>query len=161
MVPAKDPPKVKLENFHKSRVLELGELCVPWFVRVLGFLQQNGVDIRFLTSYPVHIFQSSCLGVCCPQGAAVNFEVEPSTLSYCCQILNMQVKLTTSLRPSLWPNMDDLIKSTKLSQGRFGLQPCFFRPCFQMWPKPRDYRLKGVYGCTFQTQPKTRTYGRV
>ena len=161
MVPAKDPPKVKLENFHKSRVPELGELCVPWFVRVLGFLQQNGVDIRFLTSYPVHIFQSSCLGVCCPQGAAVNFEEEPSTLSYRFQILDMQVKLTTSLRPTLWPNMDDLIKSTKLSQGRFGLQPCFFRPCFQMWPKPRDYRLEGVYGCTFQMQPKTRTYGRV
>ena len=45
VVPAKDPPKVKLENFHHSRVLELGELCVPWFVRVLGFLQQHGVDI--------------------------------------------------------------------------------------------------------------------
>ena len=38
MVPAKDPPKVKLENFHKSRMSELGELCVPWFMRVLGFL---------------------------------------------------------------------------------------------------------------------------
>ena len=29
MVPAKDPPKVKLDNFHNSRVPELGELCVP------------------------------------------------------------------------------------------------------------------------------------
>ena len=26
----------------------------------------------------------------------------------------MQVKLTSSLRPSLWPNMNDLIKSIKL-----------------------------------------------
>ena len=38
MVPAKDLPKVKLENFHNSRVPDLEELCVPWFVRVLGFL---------------------------------------------------------------------------------------------------------------------------
>ena len=37
VVQAKYPPKVKLENFYYSRVLELGELCVPWFVRVLGF----------------------------------------------------------------------------------------------------------------------------
>ena len=33
--------------------------------------------------------------------------------------------------------------------GRFGLQPRFFRPLFQMCPKPRDYRLEGVYGHTF------------
>ena len=26
MILAKDPPKVKLESFHKSRVLELGEI---------------------------------------------------------------------------------------------------------------------------------------
>ena len=38
VVPAKNPPKVKSENFHNSRVPELGELCVPWFVRVLGLL---------------------------------------------------------------------------------------------------------------------------
>ena len=38
VVPAKDPPKVKLENFHNSKVSKLGKLCVPWFVRVLGFL---------------------------------------------------------------------------------------------------------------------------
>ena len=35
MVLAKDPPKVKLENFHNYRVPKLGELCIPWFVRVL------------------------------------------------------------------------------------------------------------------------------
>ena len=29
MVLAKNPSKVKLDNFHNSRVLELGELCVP------------------------------------------------------------------------------------------------------------------------------------
>ena len=38
VVPAKDPSKVKLENFHSSKVPKLGELYVPWFVRVLGFL---------------------------------------------------------------------------------------------------------------------------
>ena len=38
VVPAKDPLKVKLENFHNSKVSKLGKLCVPWFVRVLGFL---------------------------------------------------------------------------------------------------------------------------
>ena len=48
MVLAKNPPKVKLDNFHNSRVLELRELCVPQFVRVLGFLQQHGIDICFL-----------------------------------------------------------------------------------------------------------------
>ena len=44
VVPAKDPSKVKLENFfHNSRVPELGKLCIPWIVRVLGFLQQVGL----------------------------------------------------------------------------------------------------------------------
>ena len=38
VVLAKYPPKVKLENFHNSRVTELGKLCLPWFVRVLEFL---------------------------------------------------------------------------------------------------------------------------
>ena len=38
VVLVKDPPKVKLENFRNSRVPELRELCVPWCVRVLGFL---------------------------------------------------------------------------------------------------------------------------
>ena len=38
VVLAKYPPKVKLENFHNSRVPELGKLYVPWFVRALGFL---------------------------------------------------------------------------------------------------------------------------
>ena len=38
VVLAKYPPKVKLENFHNSRVPELGKLCLPWFVRALKFL---------------------------------------------------------------------------------------------------------------------------
>ena len=38
VVSAKYPPKVKLKNFHNSRVLELGKLCVPRFVRALRFL---------------------------------------------------------------------------------------------------------------------------
>ena len=37
MVPAKYPPNVKLENFYNSKVIKLGELCVPWFVRLWGF----------------------------------------------------------------------------------------------------------------------------
>ena len=44
MVPAEDPPKVKLENFlHNFRVPELGELSIPWFMRVLGFLLLVGL----------------------------------------------------------------------------------------------------------------------
>ena len=38
VVLAKYPLKVKLENFPNSRVPELRKLCVPWFVRALGFL---------------------------------------------------------------------------------------------------------------------------
>ena len=38
VVLVKDFPKVKLESFCNSKVLELGKLCVPWFMRVLGFL---------------------------------------------------------------------------------------------------------------------------
>ena len=49
VVPAKDPSKVKLKNFHNSKVPMLGKLCVPWFVRVLGFLQLVG-----LTFVPWH-----------------------------------------------------------------------------------------------------------
>ena len=41
VVPAKYPPKVKLENFHNSRVLGLGKLCVPWFMRVFGFFYSS------------------------------------------------------------------------------------------------------------------------
>ena len=66
------------------------------------------------TSYPIYIFQLSCPGVCCPQGATISFEVEPSTLSCCCWVMNMQVRLTGSLGPSLWPNMDEFIKTKKL-----------------------------------------------
>ena len=39
--------------------------------------------------------------------------------------MNVQVKLTSSLRPSLWSNMDDLIKSTKLplSSAPYSIAP--------------------------------------
>ena len=48
MVLAKYPPNVKLENFHNSRVLELGEImhtlvCEGFRVFIVG-----RVDIRFL-----------------------------------------------------------------------------------------------------------------
>ena len=41
VVPAKYPPKVKSELFSQLQSAREGELCVPWFVRALGFLQQQ------------------------------------------------------------------------------------------------------------------------
>ena len=38
MVPAKYPPNVKLELFTILECQNLGKLCVPWLVRVLGLL---------------------------------------------------------------------------------------------------------------------------
>ena len=38
VVSVKDFPKVKLESFCNSKVSELWKLCVPWFMRALGFL---------------------------------------------------------------------------------------------------------------------------
>ena len=39
------PSKGQVRTFHNSRVLERGKLCVPWLVRVLRLLQQQGVNI--------------------------------------------------------------------------------------------------------------------
>ena len=38
------PSKDQVRTSHNSRVLERGKLCVPWLVRVLGLLQQQGVN---------------------------------------------------------------------------------------------------------------------
>ena len=38
------PSEGQVRTSHNSRVLERGKLCVPWFVRVLGLLQQYRVD---------------------------------------------------------------------------------------------------------------------
>ena len=38
VVPAKYPPKVKLELLTTLECQGWGELCVPWLVRVLGLL---------------------------------------------------------------------------------------------------------------------------
>ena len=38
VVSVKDFPNVKLESFCNSKVSELWKLCVPWFMRALGFL---------------------------------------------------------------------------------------------------------------------------
>ena len=38
VVSVKDFPKVKLESFCNSKVSELWKLCVPRFMRALGFL---------------------------------------------------------------------------------------------------------------------------
>ena len=38
MVPAKDPFKIKLENFHNSRVPELGKIMHTLFFKGLRFL---------------------------------------------------------------------------------------------------------------------------
>ena len=42
------PSKGQVRTSHNSRVLEKGKLCVPWFVRVLGLLQQFRVDLSSL-----------------------------------------------------------------------------------------------------------------
>ena len=38
VVLAKYPPKVKLELLTTLECQSWGKLCVPWFIRVLGFL---------------------------------------------------------------------------------------------------------------------------
>ena len=38
----------QVRTSHNSRVLEMGKLCVPWFVRILGLLQQQRIDIPSL-----------------------------------------------------------------------------------------------------------------
>ena len=48
------------------------------------------------------------------QGLAVRFEVEPSTLSYRCLAMSVQVRPTSSLGLSPLPNMDEFINITKL-----------------------------------------------
>ena len=45
MVPAKDPLKVKLENFHTSRVAELGEIMCTLVCEGFGFFIIGRVDI--------------------------------------------------------------------------------------------------------------------
>ena len=42
------PSESQVRTSHNSRVLERGKLCVPRFVRVLGLLQQQKVDISYL-----------------------------------------------------------------------------------------------------------------
>ena len=39
------PSKGQVRTSHNSRVLEMGKLCVPWLVKVLRLLQQQGVNI--------------------------------------------------------------------------------------------------------------------
>ena len=39
------PSEGQVRTSHNSRVLERGKLCVPWFVRVLRLLQQQGINI--------------------------------------------------------------------------------------------------------------------
>ena len=39
------PSEGQVRTSHNSRVLERGKLCVPWLVRVLGLLQQQGMNI--------------------------------------------------------------------------------------------------------------------
>ena len=45
VVPAKYPPKVKLELFITLECQSWGKLCVPWLVRVLVLLQQQMIDL--------------------------------------------------------------------------------------------------------------------
>ena len=52
------PSESQVRTSHSSRVLERGKLCVPWFVRVLGLLQQYRVDFSSLDykSFPYRSF---------------------------------------------------------------------------------------------------------
>ena len=52
------PSEGQVRTSHSSRVLERGKLCVPWFVRVFGLLQQYRVDFSFLDykSFPYRSF---------------------------------------------------------------------------------------------------------
>ena len=59
------PSESQVRTSHNSRVLERGKLCVPRFVRVLGLLQQQRVDLSSLDqkSFPYrsllgHIWQN-------------------------------------------------------------------------------------------------------
>ena len=54
VVPAKYVPKVKLELFTTLECQSWGKLCISGFVRVLGFLQQQRVNILSLSqkSFP-------------------------------------------------------------------------------------------------------------
>ena len=38
----------QVRTSHNSRVLEIGKLCIPWFVRILELLQQQRVDLYSL-----------------------------------------------------------------------------------------------------------------
>ena len=38
------PSEGQVKTSHNSRVLERGKLCLPWLVRVLGLLQQQGMN---------------------------------------------------------------------------------------------------------------------
>ena len=42
------PSEGQVRTSHNSRVLKRGKLCVPWFVRVLGILQQYMVNLSSL-----------------------------------------------------------------------------------------------------------------
>ena len=48
MVPAKYPPKVKLENFHNSKMSELGEIMCILVCEGFGVFIVGGVDIHSL-----------------------------------------------------------------------------------------------------------------
>ena len=48
------PSEGQVRTSHNFRVLERGKLCIPWFVRVVGFLQQQRVNLSSLNqkSFP-------------------------------------------------------------------------------------------------------------
>ena len=63
VAPAKYPPKVKSELFLQLQSAREGISCVPWFVRVLGFLQWQGLT-SFLWSRSLFLI-GVFLGVSC------------------------------------------------------------------------------------------------
>ena len=58
VVLAKYPPKVKLKLFSQLQSARESKLCVPWFTRVFGFLQQQRVGLFSLEqkSFPYRSF---------------------------------------------------------------------------------------------------------
>ena len=51
------PSESQVRTSHNSRVLEMGKLCVPQFVRVWGLLQQQRVDLSSL-DYKYFLYRS-------------------------------------------------------------------------------------------------------
>ena len=82
--------------------------CQPrqWFAYPLQLHSVN-----FLSHLYILVISFKCL---LTSRCSVSFEVEQSTLSYHCWVMNVQARLTSLLGPSPLPNMDKFINTTNL-----------------------------------------------